>query len=280
MSTIERNDHGRVRVLILNNPPVNGLSVAVRGALFRELGNALDDDDVEAIVLAGDGKMFSAGADIREFGVKPPAGSINLPELIDAIERSYKPVVAAIHGVAAGGGIELALGCHERVAAADARVGLPEVTLGIIPGAGGTQRLPRLIGVGPALDVILSGKLLPAPEAEKLGILDGVVESAPIAAALTRARQLVGQSLRRASRLTAIADDSLFERTRESIARKARAVGALTLIDAAQGVAHRPVDVQRLGIDFLAFSGHKLYGPSGVGGPRAGCRYDGPCVCR
>ncbi|HSF15641.1 MAG TPA: 3-hydroxyacyl-CoA dehydrogenase NAD-binding domain-containing protein [Vicinamibacteria bacterium] len=226
MSTIERNDHGRVRVLILNNPPVNGLSVAVRGALFRELGDALDDDDVEAIVLAGDGKMFSAGADIREFGVKPPAGSINLPELIDAIERSYKPVVAAIHGVAAGGGLELALGCHERVAAADARVGLPEVTLGIIPGAGGTQRLPRLIGVGPALDVILSGKLLPAPEAEKLGILDGVVESAPIAAALTRARQLVGQSLRRASRLTAIADDSLFERTRESIARKARGLEA------------------------------------------------------
>ncbi|HXV59081.1 MAG TPA: 3-hydroxyacyl-CoA dehydrogenase NAD-binding domain-containing protein [Vicinamibacteria bacterium] len=223
---IVRDDRGPVRVLMLNNPPVNGLSLAVRGALFRELGDAVDDDDVEAIVLAGNGKMFSAGADIREFGDEPPSGSITLPELIDAIEQSSKPVVAAIHGVAAGGGLELALGCHERVAAADARVGLPEVTLGIIPGAGGTQRLPRLIGVGPALDVILSGRLLPAPDAETLGILDAVVESAPIDSAVARARCLVGKSLRRASRLTARAEDSVFERATKSVAGKARGMEA------------------------------------------------------
>ena len=166
--------NGPVRVLSIDNPPVNGLGAAVRRALTEELSRALADAEVEAIVIAGKGKMFCAGADIREFGQEAPSDTPELPDVIDAVEASTKPVVAAIHGVAAGGGLELALGCHARVASPDARVGLPEVTLGIIPGAGGTQRLPRLIGVEAALDLIVSGKLVPASKAKELGFADEI----------------------------------------------------------------------------------------------------------
>ena len=170
MSTAVRvRQEGLVRVLSIDNPPVNGLGAAVRSGLKAALDEALADEGTEAIVLTGEGAMFCAGADIREFGAEPPAGTPALPDVIDAFEASTKPVVAAIHGVAAGGGLELALGCHGRLATSDARVGLPEVTLGIIPGAGGTQRLPRLIGVAPALDLIVSGKLVAAAKAAKLG---------------------------------------------------------------------------------------------------------------
>src|SRR5262245_12364141 len=176
-----------VRAVYIDNPPVNGLGSAVRSHLMRELERALADPDVEAIVLAGKGAQFSAGADIREFGKEPPPGTPSLPDVIDAIERATKPVVAAIHGVAAGGGLELALGCHARIASPDARLGLPEVTLGIIPGAGGTQRLPRLTGIREALALITEGKLVPAAKAHALGIVDAVVEGDVIEAAVARA---------------------------------------------------------------------------------------------
>lgn len=212
--------NGAARVLTIDNPPVNGLGADVRRALGEELDRALADAAVEAIVIAGAGDMFCAGADIREFGQDPPPDVPQLPDLIDAIEASTKPVVAAIHGVAAGGGLELTLGCHARVAAKSARVGLPEVTLGIIPGAGGTQRLPRLIGVEAALELIVSGKLIPADKAKELGFIDDVVDTDVVEAAVAHASSI--ETLRRASEGSAEADDATFDAVEKSIAKKAR----------------------------------------------------------
>jgi 3-hydroxyacyl-CoA dehydrogenase len=195
-------------VVQIDNPPVNGLGAAVRVHLLEELDRALADGEVEAMVVIGKGKMFSAGADIREFGKQPPPGTPSLPDVIDAFERSPKPVVAAIHGVAAGGGLELALGCHLRIASSDARVGLPEVTLGIIPGAGGTQRLPRLTGMREALALITEGKLVPAAKARDLGVLDEVVTGDLLSAAVERAKRA---SVRRTSELPLESDPEAFE---------------------------------------------------------------------
>jgi 3-hydroxyacyl-CoA dehydrogenase len=224
---MQTSRHDDVLVLTFDNPPVNGLGASVRSALMSELENALADRSVAAIVLTGKGKMFSAGADIREFGKEPPAGTPSLPDVIDAVERSEKPVVAAIHGVAAGGGLELALGCHARLASHDARLGLPEVTLGIIPGAGGTQRLPRLIGVRAALELILEGKLVPAKEALALGIVEAVPGGDLdnlIGAAIERARSLARSSepLRRASAGKVEDDAAAFSAAEKSAAAKSR----------------------------------------------------------
>jgi 3-hydroxyacyl-CoA dehydrogenase len=205
-----------VRVISIDNPPVNGLGAAVRSHLLRELERALADAHVEAIVITGKGKMFSAGADIREFGKEPPPGTPSLPKVIDAIERSAKPVVAAIHGVAAGGGLELALGCHARLASPDTRLGLPEVTLGIIPGAGGTQRLPRLTGIREALALITEGKLIPAAKARELGIVDDVVDLNLLEAAIARAPKT---PLRRTSDLPLAADTATFAEAEKAAAK-------------------------------------------------------------
>jgi 3-hydroxyacyl-CoA dehydrogenase len=229
----------KVRVVFIDNPPVNGLGAVVRTHLMAELERGLADENVEAFVLSGKGKMFSAGADIREFGKEPPPGTPSLPELIDAVERSTKPIVAAIHGVAAGGGLELALGCHARIASSDARVGLPEVTLGIIPGAGGTQRLPRLIGVREALGLITEGKLIPAPKAHALGILDEIVSGDLLSAATSRASKT---SLRRTSEL-AVADDPAAFAEAEKAAAKSRGFEApIAAIEAIKAAARLPAD--------------------------------------
>ena len=243
-SVVEVTQDGSVRVLSIDNPPVNELGAAVRTALAEELTKALEDEGVEAIVLAGKGKLFCAGADIREFGKEPPLQTPHLPDVIDALEASTKPIVAAIQGVAAGGGLELALGCHGRVATADARVGLPEVTLGIIPGAGGTQRLPRLIGVAAALDIIVAGKLVPAPKAEKLGFVDQVVTDNIVDAAKDYARAIVAGDtpLRRASEGSIEADDAVFDEVRKSIAKKARGFEApYAAIDAVRASVELPI---------------------------------------
>ena len=228
---IER--HGGVALLRLTNPPVNGLSFAMRAALGDRVMEALADDGVAAIVIAGAGRMFCGGADIREFDEPPPPGAASLPAVLAELEASRKPVVAAIHGVAAGGGLEVALACHVRIAARGARLGLPEVTLGIVPGAGGTQRLPRLIGVEAALDVIVGGQLLPAARALALGIVDEVTDGDPLDAAMARARELAagGAPLRRAStcdeRLAeARAKPEVFDAFRTKIARRARGFDA------------------------------------------------------
>ncbi|MFM2009552.1 MAG: fused 3-hydroxybutyryl-CoA epimerase, delta(3)-cis-delta(2)-trans-enoyl-CoA isomerase, enoyl-CoA, partial [Pseudomonadota bacterium] len=149
--------HDAVAVITLNNPPVNGLGFATRSAIVAGIQQAQDDPSIKAIVIMGAGKAFSGGADIREFNTPKALQEPSLHTVIKVIENSEKPVVAAIHAVAMGGGLELAMGCHYRIALAGAQIALPEVKLGILPGAGGTQRLPRVVGLETALNMIVSG---------------------------------------------------------------------------------------------------------------------------
>ncbi|KNE27857.1 3-hydroxyacyl-CoA dehydrogenase NAD-binding domain-containing protein [Achromobacter spanius] len=181
-----------ILVITLDHPPVNALSADVRRGLADAIQAAQADPDVRAILLVGAGKNFIAGADIREFGKppKPPA----LPDVCNQIEASTKPVVAALHGAALGGGLEVALAAHYRVALASAKLGLPEVNLGLLPGAGGTQRTPRLIGAAAALDLMLSGKHLSADAALRAGLVDTLAEgNDPLAAGLAYTRQLLAK---------------------------------------------------------------------------------------
>ena len=165
-----------VGVITLDNPPVNAFSLSQRIGVSEALTAGLQDPDIQAFVICGSGRMFSAGADIREFDTGVAGESPTLMDLISLIENSPKPVVCALHGTALGGGCELSLACHSRIAIPGTRIGLPEVTLGIVPGAGGTQRLPRLIGVLPALDAIVSGKPMTAERAHELGLVDGLAD--------------------------------------------------------------------------------------------------------
>ena len=165
-----------VGVITLDNPPVNAFSLSQRIGVSEALTAGLQDPDIQAFVICGSGRMFSAGADIREFDTGVAGESPTLMDLISLIEDSPKPVVCALHGTALGGGCELSLACHSRIAIPGTRIGLPEVTLGIVPGAGGTQRLPRLIGVLPALDAIVSGKPMTAERAHELGLVDGLAD--------------------------------------------------------------------------------------------------------
>jgi len=183
-----------IAVITLDNPPVNSLSFEVRDALKHKLDQVRQDATYKALVIIGAGRMFSSGADISEFNQSPPPDTPNLPRIIDDLENSLKPVVAAIHGVAAGGGLELTLGCHYRIASPTTRLGLPEVTLGFVPGAGGTQRLPRLVGLERALDMIVSGRLVPAHEALASGVIDEITEDNLGVAAVTFARKLIGKT--------------------------------------------------------------------------------------
>jgi len=183
-----------IAVITLDNPPVNSLSFEVRDALKHKLDQVRQDATYKALVIIGAGRMFSSGADISEFNQSPPPDTPNLPRVIDDLENSLKPVVAAIHGVAAGGGLELTLGCHYRIASPTTRLGLPEVTLGFVPGAGGTQRLPRLVGLERALDMIVSGRLVPAHEALASGVIDEITEDNLGVAAVTFARKLIGKT--------------------------------------------------------------------------------------
>jgi 3-hydroxyacyl-CoA dehydrogenase len=191
-----RRDDG-IAIVTVDNPPVNALKHEVRAGLAEALRQTRDDPAIKAVVMACAGRTFFAGADITEFG-KPPQAP-GLGEVITAIEALPKPVVAAVHGTALGGGFELALACHFRVAVAGARVGLPEVKLGLLPGAGGTQRLPRLIGPEKALKMIVTGDPIEAREALADGIVDEIVEGDLTAGAIAYARRVVaeGRPLRR-----------------------------------------------------------------------------------
>ena len=188
---------GEIALVIVNNPPVNALGQAVREGLLQVFLAADADSQVQAVVLLCEGSTFFAGADIKEFGKPPLAPS--LPELIDVIESCSKPSVAVIHGTALGGGLEVALGCHYRIAQADAKVGLPEVKLGLLPGAGGTQRLPRLTGVAKALEMIVSGAPILASEACEHHIVDELVEGDLCEAGIAFAQRLLqeGRGVRR-----------------------------------------------------------------------------------
>ena len=170
--------HGDVAVITLNNPPVNGLSLATRTAIVAGLNKALADDAVKALVITGAGKAFCGGADIREFNTPKTLTEPTTRGVIAELEASTKPVVAAIHSVAMGGGLELAMGCHFRVAAPNAQIALPEVKLGLLPGAGGTQRLPRLVGVETALNMIVSGTPAKSQDLANTALFDQMIESA------------------------------------------------------------------------------------------------------
>lgn len=197
---LQRRDE--IALIIADNPPVNALGQAVRQGLLQAFQAAEADPQVRAVVLVCEGSTFFAGADIKEFGKPPVAPS--LPEVIDVIEGCSKPSVAVIHGTALGGGLEVALGCHYRIARTDARVGLPEVKLGLLPGAGGTQRLPRLAGVAKALDMILSGAPVEAKEACEHQLVDELFEGDLMDAGLAYARRLLqeGRGVRRSGEQT------------------------------------------------------------------------------
>ncbi|QIG47713.1 3-hydroxyacyl-CoA dehydrogenase [Nordella sp. HKS 07] len=205
-----------IAVITIDNPPVNAASHAVRQGLADAIAAIAEDKTLRGVILACAGKTFVAGADIREFG-KPPVPP-SLRDVIAALEALTIPVVAAIHGTALGGGFELALGCHYRVMDRNAFVGLPEVTLGIIPGAGGTQRLPRLIGMAPSIDMITSGRRVPAKEALELGIADNVAEHDLLAEA--RAFIATKPAVRRLCDLLSIAAG--FTDAHKQISQKAR----------------------------------------------------------
>ena len=221
---VHSETRGAVAVITLDSPPVNAMGQAVREALAARIEAAIEDPAIGALVLVGSGRCFSGGADIREFGLPPK--DPHLRRLIDIAEDSPKPVVAAIHGVAVGGGLELALGCHYRVGAPTARLGLPEIKLGLLPGAGGTQRLPRVIGVEPALDIILSGEPIPAAKARALGLLDAVIEDDLTEGAVAFAEKLLaegrGPRKSRNQKIPGEEGAGIFEAARQRIARRAR----------------------------------------------------------
>jgi len=191
-SPIRTERHGEVLVIISDNPPVNALGAAVRQGLDAAIRQGVADASIEAMVIRCDGRTFFAGADITEFG--RPMQEPMLPTLVDMIEASDKPVVAAIHGTALGGGCEVALACHYRVAVASAKLGTPEVKLGLLPGAGGTQRLPRVAGVRLALEMTAKGDPVPAKKAAEAGLVDRIVGEGSLEAdAIAFAREIKGQ---------------------------------------------------------------------------------------
>jgi 3-hydroxyacyl-CoA dehydrogenase len=181
---------GVIAVITMNNPPVNGLGHATRSGIFDGLKKALADGAVKAVVITGAGKAFSGGADIKEFNTPKTFAEPNLLTVIAAIESADKPVVAAIHSVAMGGGLELALGCHYRVASPGAQIALPEVKLGLLPGAGGTQRLPRVIGVETALTMIVTGNPVPSERLAGAKLFDRMIEGDLMVGAIAFAREI------------------------------------------------------------------------------------------
>ena len=239
--------HGDVLVVTIDNPPVNALGAAVRQGLLAAMQQAQADAAVAAVLLVGAGKAFIAGADIREFG-KPPVPPA-LPEVCRAIEGSDKPVVAVLHGAALGGGLEVALSAHYRLALPAATVGLPEVNLGLLPGSGGTQRAPRLMGVQAATSLMLSGQHLKAQAALQAGLVDKLVEGADAqAAGLAYVRELLtAKAPVRRTRDLAIAEPQAalawLEEQKAEIAKKARGLfSPLKIIECVQAAVQLPFD--------------------------------------
>lgn len=221
-SPIRTERHDDVLVIISDNPPVNALGAAVRQGLEAAIKEGVADDSIEAMVIRCDGRTFFAGADITEFG--KPMQEPGLPTVVDMIEASTKPVVAAIHGTALGGGCEVALGCHYRVAVPSAKIGTPEVKLGLLPGAGGTQRIPRIAGVRVALEMTAKGDPIPAKKAADAGLIDRIVgEDSLEADAIAFAREVKAQRpIPRASERQAKADPDAVEAFKKENARRFR----------------------------------------------------------
>ena len=219
MSVITTERHGDVLVIVSNNPPVNALSAEVRTGVAKALDEAEGDDGVKALVLACDGRTFFAGADITEFG-KPPVMP-QLPEVVDRMAAFPKPIVAAIHGTALGGGCEMTLGCHYRIAVPSAKIGTPEVKLGLLPGAGGTQRLPRVAGVKLALEMTAKGDPISAAKAKEAGLVDRLAgEDTLRSDAIAFAQEVAGQPIPRIDEMTVAPDPATVSEFEAANARK------------------------------------------------------------
>ncbi|WP_454289353.1 3-hydroxyacyl-CoA dehydrogenase NAD-binding domain-containing protein [Rhizobium arsenicireducens] len=222
MSVVTIAREGNIAVVTIDNPPVNALSQAVRQGLVDAVAELDNDHDVAAVVLICAGRTFIAGADVSEFD-KPPQPP-HLPDVVLGIELAAKPWIAAIHGSALGGGFEVALGCRFRIATAEASVGLPEVTLGIVPGAGGTVRSVRLAGVEAAVDLVTTGKPVRAPQALELGLIDSIIEGDLHVAAIAFARDALSHPLPQpvSHRLAPTAADTFWAESEAAIAKRAR----------------------------------------------------------
>lgn len=235
-----------VAVLTIENPPVNALSQGVRAGIIAGLDRADADASIQAVVIIGGGRTFIAGADIKEFG-KPPTQPY-LPDVLKRIEAMTKPVVAALHGTALGGGFEVALTCHWRVGVDGGQVGLPEVKLGLLPGSGGTQRLPRVVGPKVALDMIVSGNPMPNKKAAELGAIDEIVSGDLLAGALAFAKKVVAEKrplrlVRDMNDKITNVDPAVFADYRKSIERKAKGfLGPWRCIDAVEAATRLPMD--------------------------------------
>jgi 3-hydroxyacyl-CoA dehydrogenase len=237
---------GDIAVITIDNPPVNAMKQEVRAGLLDLVTRAAADPGVAAIVIACAGRTFVAGADITEFGkpARPPTSI----DVLDAIEASPKPVVAALHGTTLGGGLELAQGCHFRVAAPGTRLGLPEIKLGLLPGGGGTQRLPRLVGMDKALAMILTGEPIPADDAREAGLIDEIVDGDVVAGAIAFARRAVAEKRPltlvrdRGDKLAASRDVAAFDAAAANYTRRARGQRApLAAVEALRGAITLPV---------------------------------------
>src|SRR3954454_16460232 len=235
-----------VAVITMNNPPVNGLGNALRAGILQSLQRAEADAQVKAVVLIGGGKAFSGGADIREFN--KPREKPDLPDVNDFQDGMKKPLVAAITGFALGGGLELALACHYRIATPKAQLGLPEVKLGILPGSGGTQRLPRIVGVSKAVQMMTTGNPISSEEALQLGLVDEIVQNGDLLdAAVVYANKLVAEKkpLKRIRDLQAKKDVDLAQ-IRDQVAKASRGYPApLEIVACVEAAVAKPFDEGR-----------------------------------
>jgi 3-hydroxyacyl-CoA dehydrogenase len=249
-----------IAVITLNNPPVNGLGNALRAGVMDALKRAEADASVKAVVLIGSAKAFSGGADIREFG--KPRLPPDLPEVNDQQDRMTKPLVAAIGGFALGGGLELALGCHYRVALAKTQLGLPEVNLGILPGSGGTQRLPRMVPMAEAVKMMTTGKAISADQAKKFGLVDAIVEGDLLEEGIKFAKSVIGKPFTRVrDRKPQLEGDpkAFFAAVRDEVAKASKGYPApLKIVECAEAAATKPFDegrkVERDNFNFLVNS--------------------------
>lgn len=245
MSVVNYELQGDVGVIKVNNPPVNALSQAVRQGLKESLAQAQGDAS-KAVVILCEGRTFIAGADITEFG-KPPKEP-SLPEVLDAIENSKKPVLAAIHGTALGGGLEVALACHYRCAVPSAKVGLPEVKLGLLPGGGGTQRAPRLMGPEAALDLMTSGNPISAKQGAESGLIDKVLSDDLEAGATAYAKELIAENapLKRVRDINidpASVPEGFFDAARKKVAKRARGqIAPDRIVSCVEAAVNLPMD--------------------------------------
>lgn len=240
-----------IAVITMNNPPVNGLGSVLRPGILAGIRKAEADPAVKALVLIGSAKAFSGGADIREFNTPKAFEPPSLPEINDAQDAFPKPMIAAIGGFALGGGLELALGCHYRVALPGAQLGLPEVKLGILPGSGGTQRLPRVVGAAKAIEMMTTGNPVRAEEALKLGLVDEIVTGDLLEGAIAFAKKLIaeGRGPRRIRDMAVKVEGDpkqFFERARAEVAKASRGYPApLEIVACVEAAATRPFDEGR-----------------------------------